>query len=201
MRKMTVLDHILLMITGLLAAYQIVVGVNGLGSLATWAYTIAFGVLLIASLLIIIMGFEVLDSSLVIIVSTIIPLTLSLGLISQYLPAWTTAYLIFVIVGFFLVAIARYTIKGVAATILLAVVHGIAGITILLLPIILSLCGVVRCGFALVGVGGALIDIGGLLLTFSKSGKPILSQKTILTVLPTLLLLMTATFVAGFALR
>jgi hypothetical protein len=54
-------------------------------------------------------------------------------------------------------------------------------------------------GFALVSVGGVLIGVGGLLLSFLKMGKPILPQKTILTVLPALLFLMTAAFVAGFA--
>jgi hypothetical protein len=77
MKKMSVLDRILLLITGLLAAYQIVVGIEGLGTLTTWCYTIAFGVLLVAGLLMIIMGFEVLDSPLVVIVATIIPITTS----------------------------------------------------------------------------------------------------------------------------
>jgi len=66
------------------------------------------------------------------------------------------------------------------------------------LPIILSLRGLASGGFAWVGVGGALIGVGGLLLAFLKAGKPILPQKIILTVLPGLLLLMTAAFVAGF---
>jgi hypothetical protein len=47
-------------------------------------------------------------------------------------------------------------------------------------------------------VGGALIGLGGLLLSFLKAGKPILSRETIFKVLPGLLLLMTACFVAGF---
>jgi hypothetical protein len=72
--------------------------------------------------------------------------------------------------------------------------------TIFLLPIVLSMSGQATPGFALVGVGGALIGVGGLLLAFLKSGKPILSQKIILTVLPGLLLLMTISFVAGFKL-
>jgi len=56
-------------------------------------------------------------------------------------------------------------------------------------------------GFALVGLGGAVIGLGGLLLAFLKAGKPILSQKTILTLLPGLLFLMTAAFVCGFSFR
>jgi hypothetical protein len=52
-----------------------------------------------------------------------------------------------------------------------------------------------------VGVGGALIGMGGLLLSFLKTGRPILSRDVLLSALPALLLLMTICFVAGFALR
>ena len=72
--------------------------------------------------------------------------------------------------------------------------------TIFLLPIVLASTGQARPGFALVGIGGALIGVGGLLLAFLKSGRPILSQKSILTVLPGLLLLMNICFVMGFKL-
>jgi len=200
MKKISILDRVLLLITGLLAAYQIVVGVDGAGTLAVSAYTVAFGVLLVAGLLIIIMGFDILDSPLVVIVSTIIPLSLSLGLVSQYLKNWESAYIIFVIVGFLLVIYSRYKMEGAMAVIPLAIVHGIAGMIIFLLPIILSISNPqISSGFAWVGIGGALIGVGGLLLAFLKSGKAILSKETILTVLPTLLLLMAAAFVVGFS--
>jgi hypothetical protein len=86
-------------------------------------------------------------------------------------------------------------------TIILAFVHGVAGLTIFLLPTIMAAQGVTRSGFALVGLGGALIGIGGLLLSFLRAGKPILPKETILRIFPTLLLLMTAAFVAGFAMK
>ncbi|MEN8172091.1 MAG: hypothetical protein ABFS03_04350, partial [Chloroflexota bacterium] len=98
-----------------------------------------------------------------------------------------------------IIVITRYTMKGAMAVIPLAAVHGVAGMLIFLLPIILSTRGTTPGGFAWVGIGGALIGVGGLLLTFLKSGKPVLSKVTILTVLPGLLLLMTAAFVIGFA--
>ncbi len=198
MKKISVLDRILLLITGLLAAYQIVV-MEGNSPLATWSYTIAFGVLLVAGLLIIIMGFEVLDSPWVVIVSTIIPLSLSLGLVADYYQAWTTPYLIFVVVGFLAIVFTRLAKPETKlATFTLAFVHGVAGLTIFLLPLFLAFGGTPTMGFALVGIGGALIGVGGLLLAFLKAGKPILPQNTILTVLPGLLLLMTICFVAGF---
>jgi len=199
--KMTILDRILLLLTGLLAAWQVAIGINGADTLPMIAYTIAFGVLLVAGLLLIILGFDVLDSPIVVIVSTIIPLSLSLGLVWEHLPAFRTGYLVFVIIGFLAILMTRLLpMKNKLPVIMLAVVHGIAGLTIFLLPIIWALTGRATHGFALVGVGGALIGIGGLLLSFLKAGKPLLSRQTILKILPGLLLLMTAAFVAGFAL-
>ena len=199
--KVTLLDRILLLVTGLLAAWQVAVGINGANTLPMIAYTIAFGVLLVAGLLLIILGFDVLESPIVVIVSTVIPLSLSLGLVWEHLAAYRTVYLVFVIIGFLVILLTRLLpLRSKLPVLVLAFVHGIAGLTIFLLPIIWSLTGRATHGFALVGIGGALIGIGGLLLSFLKAGKPLLSRLTILKVLPGLLLLMTAAFVAGFAL-
>jgi hypothetical protein len=197
--KISILDRILLLVTGLLAMYQIAFVIDDFSALPLITYTIAFGVLLVAGLLIIILGFEVLDSPVVVIVSTIIPLTLSLGLVWQHLASFRTLYLVFVIIGFLAIVITRsFLMPSKFPTIVLAFVHGVAGMTIFLLPIILSMQGQANPLFSLVGIGGALIGVGGLLLSFLKVGKPILSRETILKVLPGLLLLMTLCFVIGF---
>ena len=60
MRKITISDRLLLLLTGLMAAYQIVVGVDNLTTLPMISYTVGFGVLLVAGLLMIILGFEIL---------------------------------------------------------------------------------------------------------------------------------------------
>ena len=206
--KITILDRLLLLLTGLLAAWEVVVGINEAEALPMIAYTVGFGVLLVAGLLLIILGFEVLDSPVVVIVSTIIPLSLSLGLVWEYLPAYRTLYLLFAILGFLAVVITRLLPlinpqanppKGRLPVVVLAVVHGIAGLTIFLLPIAWVLSGRAAPAFALVGLGGALIGLAGLLLAFLKTGKPLLSRQTILKVLPGLLLAMTAAFVIGFS--
>ena len=198
--KMKISDRLLLLGTALLAAYQVVIGVDDLDTLAIISYTIAFGVLLVACLLLIILGWEILESPMVVIISTIIPLSLSLGLVAEYLSQITTIYLVFTIAGFMAVVITRFVTPGRLATIVLAIVHGVAGMTIFLLPIILSTRGETQAGFALIGLGGALIGIGGLLLSFLKVGSPIISRIQIITLLPWLLFLMTAFFAAGFAL-
>jgi len=156
-------------------------------------------VLLVAGLLLIILGFDVLDAPVVVIVSTVIPLTLSLGLVWEHLSAFRTPYLVFALLGFLAVVLTRtIPMQNKLPTAVIAVVHGIAGLTIFLLPIVIAVQGAVRPAFALVGVGGALIGLGGLLLSFLKAGRPILSRETIFKVLPGLLLLMTVCFVAGF---
>lgn len=197
--KMRSLDRILLLITVLLAAYQIVVGIDKMDNLPIIAYTIAFGVLLVAGLLLIILGFDALDSPVVVIISTVIPIALSTGLIHQHLASFRTPYLLFAIIGFLAVTFTRsMPIQNKLPVITIASVHGIAGMTIFLLPIITSVQGQTHPLFALVGVGGAMIGIGGLLLSFLKTGKPILPRENIYRIFPILLLLMTICFVAGF---
>jgi len=205
MSKKSVIDRIFLLVTSLVAAYQVIKGVEGLSTVPMISYTVAFGVILVAALLLIIFGLQVLDSPLVVIVSTVIPLSLSLGLVWEYLVTWRIPYLLFVILGFLLIVVTRLArpgesaVSGRAAVFILAAVHGVAGLVIFILPIALSISSQAKIGFAMVGVGGALIGIGGLLLSFLKVGQPILSRETILNVLPGLLLIMTTAFVIGFA--
>jgi hypothetical protein len=197
--KMSSLDRALILLMGLLAAYQIVVGIDKMDSIPIIAYTIAFGVLLVAGLLLIILGFDALDSPVVVVASTIIPLALATGLVHQHLASLRTPYLLFAIIGFAAVTFTRsIQMQSKLPVITIAIVHGAAGLTIFLLPILTSVRGETHPLFALVGVGGALIGIGGLLLSFLKTGRPILSKETILKVLPGLFLLMTVCFVAGF---
>jgi hypothetical protein len=199
--KMSLLDRILILVTGLLAAYQIVVGIDDLSTAPMLAYTIAFGVLLVALLLLIILGFDALESPVVVVVSTAIPLSLSLGLVWEHLASFRLPYLLFTLIGFVAVIFTRSApipAGNRLPTIVIAIVHGIAGITIFLLPIIISLQEQAQPAFSLVGIGGALIGLGGLLLSFLKAGKPILSKATTLRAMPWLFLFMTICFVAGF---
>jgi hypothetical protein len=91
-------------------------------------------------------------------------------------------------------------IKNKLPLLILIIVHGIAGMTIFLLPILSVISNLAASGFLLVSLGGALISLGGMLLALLKAGRPLLSRETIYRVLPALLLVMTAAFVTGFAL-
>ncbi len=183
----------------MLASYQIVVGIDRLSRGSILAYTIAFGVLLVAALLLIILGFEALDSSAVVIVATIIPLSLALGLIWDHLPAFRYIWAAFALLGLLAVALTRYLPAApLVRTVVLTIVHGLAGLTIFLLPLFASLDGQARPAFALVGLGGALIGSAGVLLFFLRAGRPLLRRAVLLRLFPALLLVTTACFVAGF---
>lgn len=199
MKDMTPVDRITLLLTGLLAAYQVVVGVSGKVPLALVSYTVAFGVLLVAGLLLIILGFSILDTPSVAAISSLIPLALSLGLITEHAPFAKTPYLVFAILGFIAIVLGKFIGPDKVGVVVLAIVHGISGLIILILPIFLSLQGTTPNRFIFVGVGGGLIGIGGILLSFLKTGNPLLDKKTIYKLLPGLLCLMTASFVWGFS--
>jgi hypothetical protein len=191
--------RILLFLTILLASYEVAVGIDGFAAIPIIAYTIGFGVLLVAGILLIIWGYEVLDAPAVVIISTIIPLSLATGLVWQRLASLRTPYLILTIGGFLTVTLTRtLPAQDKTPAIVITIVHGIAGMTIFLLPIVLSVQGLTKPLFSLVSVGGALIGIGGLALSFLKAGKPLLSKELILKALPTILFLMTLCFVVGF---
>lgn len=180
---------------------MVVVGINGLEGIPTIAYTIAFGVLIVASLLVIILGFDVLNSRVVVIVSTIIPLSLSLGLIWEHVEKYKLAYLIFTIAGFLAIIITRtISFPSQVSVVILTIVHGAAGMVVFLLPTILAAQGITAPGFAFVGLGGALMGLGGLLLYFLRTGRPIVSREIILSILPALFMLTTLAFVTGFRL-
>ena len=197
--KISLLGRILLLLTCLLAAWQVAVGIDQAGTIPLVAYTIGFGVLLVAGLLLIILGFDVLDSPAVVIISTIIPLSLSLGLVWEHLPSFRVLYLIFIILGFLTILITRiFPMRNKLPVIILASVHGVAGLTIFLLPVVLVFSGLAHNTFALVSLGGVLISVAGLWLSFLRIGKPLLLNSTILKVLPGLLFCMTVCFVIGF---
>ncbi len=199
MKNLGLANRPLLLLMVLLAAYEVTVAGKSSQALATWAYTVAFGVLVVAGLVLIILGNEVLEKPAVVIISSAIPLALSLGLVVDFLPDWQTSYTIFVLVGFALIVFSRLQSPHRYRIPLLAFVHAVAGLVIFLLPIIVVLNGTVpQAWFVLISIGAAFIGLAGLLLTLLRSGRQLLSQDVIFSVLPAILLLMTAAFVAGF---
>ncbi len=197
MKKISIPGRLILVAAGHLAGYQIVTGVEGLDPLPMIAYTIAFGVLVLACLLILIMGYRALDNAAVVIISTLIPLGLSTGMVGEHAPRLAAACAVLAAAGFALVVTAKLVRPGLASTAIVTSVHGLAGLLVSGLPLALCLTGERPPGYALVGLGGMVVGAMGLLLALERFGKPLASKESIYRAMPVLLLVISALFVAG----
>ncbi len=200
---MTVLDRVVLLLTGLTALYLIwrfVQAYRQTKAAHDVYYTISFAVLLVAGLLLIAFGYGILASPWVVIVSVLIPAGLSLGLVFEFYGKYGKLYLAFAVVGLVAIAITRFTGPATVATIVLVIVHGVAGLIIVFTPILAVKKGLAPGGFVAVTIGGVLIDLGGIALAFLKLGKQFLffSEDVVFAILAPLLLLMTLFFAWGF---
>jgi hypothetical protein len=196
---MTWFDRIVLLLTGLTAIYTLFYFYKRYQkekALHDTYYMLGFAVLLVSGLLLIFLGWGILDSPYVLTIATLIPLGISMGLMNQFQPAYKKIYSWFALVG--LLAIAVTSIGGMdLKKIAVPVFHGAAGLIIFLLPFFTKDA---KPGFWLVGVGGALIGLGGIALAFLVSGSQLLffSREFVLMILAPLLLLMTLAFTYGF---
>jgi len=216
--KLTRLDYLLLLGTALLAAYQVVIGIDGLGNFVydttiIICYTIGFGLILVSSLLLLIMGYEILGTPPVVILGTMIPLSISTGLVAQFLPTicgpiFLWIYLLFDAVGLATIIFTRYFLPAMLddtsrsenpAWLVLAGVHTISGLVIFLLPIFVIWKGYLPAGFGMVGVGGALFGLVGILLSFLRAGVSPIPLDKVARSLAWVLLLTTAAFLVGFS--
>lgn len=196
---MTLIDQILLLVTGLLAIYLLwrfygrYQKEKGLYDIY---YMLGFAVLLVSGLLLIFLDWKILESPYVLTVASLIPLGISLGIANQYYPSWKKIYAWFALLG--IIAIAISSIGGLEfKKIAVPLFHGVAGLVIFLGPFFAKDAAK---GFWWVGVGGALIGIGGIALAFLTSGTQLLffSREVVLQILAPLLLLMTLAFTLGF---
>lgn len=197
---MTLLDRIILLVTGLVALYltwRFYTRYSKEKKLYDIYYMMGFLVLLVSGLILIWQGWGALASPYVLTVATLIPLGISMGLMNQYFPKWKMAYSWFALVG--LLAIAYTSITGSdLKRFAVPIFHGVAGLIIFLGPFLVK--DKAPKGFWWVGIGGLLIGIGGIALAFLTSGKQLLffSQDVVLMILAPLLLLMTLAFTGGF---
>ncbi len=197
---MTLLDRILLLVTGLCALYltwRFYTRYSKEKKLYDIYYMMGFLVLLVSGLILIWQGWGALASPYVLTVATLIPLGISMGLMNQYFPKWKKAYSWFALIG--LLAIAYTSITGHdLKRLAVPIFHGVAGLIIFLGPFLVK--DKAPKGFWWVGIGGLLIGIGGIALAFLTSGKQLLffSEEVVLMILAPLLLLMTLAFTWGF---
>ncbi len=199
MKKISILDRLILLAAAHMAGYQIIKGLEGFGIWPSLYFTIAFGAIILSCLLLILFGFDILGHRMVVVAATLIPLSLSLGLVSIYAPRFHIPYAIFAAAGFILIVVTRIITTGKMATIALASVHGIAGLVLFAMPLALSIRGATPPLFVLTGIGGAVFGLAGMLLAFLRMDKPLLSQARIYSLMPLLLLVTTALFVIGMS--
>jgi hypothetical protein len=200
---MSLLDRLILLATGLVAIYllwRFYDHYRKSTKSRNIYYIISFAVLLVAGLLLIIFTYDALESPLVIIVSVLIPAGLAVGLISDIYPKYERAYLVFAIVGLLAISITRFTGPSGLATIVVIIVHSVAGLTIFFTPITAVVQDKEGSGFLWVTVGGTLIGLGGIALAFLKTERQLLffSADFVFTILAPLLLLMALAFGGGF---
>lgn len=200
---MTILDRILLLATGLVAAYLIWRFQGDYQRhLHTYDlyYILSFAVLFVSGVLLILAGYGLLASPLVVIVAALIPLALAVGLWFQVYPKYGKAFLALAVMGFLALAVSLFTGPAALATLMLILVHSIAGLSIVFLPISAVNRKLAVPAFLWVSVGGALIGLGGIALAFLKTGSQFLffSAEVVLAVLAPLLLLMTLAYTWGF---
>ncbi len=196
-------DRLTLLATGLTAIYLIVrfiIDYRGKDTKPTQNiyYIISFAVLLVSGLLLIAFGWGALANPLVAVVATLIPLGLSVGLVTEFYQKYAKGYLIFSLIGLVVILITRFAPVGGFAIFVYALVHSIAGLLIFFLPILVTKAKKAPGDFIMVTVGGFLIGVGGIALAFLKAGVAILSAETILAILAPLLLLMTLAYTWGF---
>lgn len=205
---MTVFDRIILLLTGLVAAYLVFILYKDYQSRdpkprPNILYMISFTVLLVSGVLLILFGWEILPRPEIIVVTTLLPFGIAVGLVCEfYKEKFGTPYKIFAFLGLFAIILTRF-IPGVSRglqVVSIATVHSVFGLTVFLVPILAVKAGKAPKNFIFVTVGEILIGLGGIALTFLKSDKQLLffSPEFVLAILAPLLLLMALAFTYGF---
>ena len=196
--KISILNRIIFLFTGHMAGYKIMGGMDNYSNLTTTLYTISFGLLLLASLLLLLMGFEIMENDYVAVITSIIPITLSLGLVADKLEH-ATFYSALITIGFIIAVILRFFSSGKIASLSLGAIHFLSGSVVFFLPIILFITGKAEIQILMVSLGGVFIGISGMFLGFLKAGKLTLEKDRIFSFFPIILFLTTTAFVIGLA--
>jgi len=201
---MTILDRIILLLTGIIAIYMLWHFFKKQKDSKTAFpchifYMISFAVLLVAGLLLIFFGWKALGNDLVAIVAGLIPFGLAVGLVSRFYDKFTKNFMLILVVGLVLIAITRFANLITLGKIVYPLFHAIAGLTIFFVPLIVVKKGQMKNAFAFVTLGGTLIGLGGIALAFISAGKQLLffSPTLVTTILAPLLFLTTLCFAIG----
>ncbi len=205
---MNLLDLVSLLLTGLVAAYMAFRLFQDFQKKdpkprANIPYMVSFVVLLVSGLLLIFFGWEILPRPEIIVVTTLIPLGLAVGLVCEFhKEKFGMPYKIFAVVGLLAIILTRFLpeVPRGLQIVAIATVHSVFGLTVFIIPILAVKMGKAPSGFIFVTVGEVLIGLGGIALTFLKSEGQLLffSGNFVMMILAPLLLLMALAFTWGF---
>lgn len=205
---MNVFDLVTLLLTGLVAAYLVFrlynnYKLNEPKPRPNIPYMVSFIVLLVSGLLLIFFGWEILPRPEIIVVTTLIPLGLAVGLICEFhKEKLGKSYKLFAVLGLIAIILTRFIpeVPRGLQIVAIASVHTVFGLTVFLVPIFAIKAGKAPKGFVFVTIGEVLIGLGGIALTFLKSDKQLLffSPEFVMMILAPLLLLMALAFTYGF---
>jgi hypothetical protein len=164
MKIITPIDRMFFLLAAIIAAYQVVIGIEGLGEIPILGFSFTFGMILVVASLLIIVGYSARENPWVVVLSTVIPLGVSGGMVAKYFPDFLHWYAIWIIVGLAGVVFTQSGKKGKVAILWLAFIHATAGLVIVLAPIYLVSNGLVGNNLLFASLGGALISGMGLMM-------------------------------------
>jgi hypothetical protein len=192
-----ILNRIILLLVAILAGIQIVVGIEHYVMLAIGYLTFSFGIFLISALLMLLMGVDIIEHDSAALAAATLPLGFSLGLVVEFFPEFHTIFLGLILLLFALLIVKKIQHKSSQALLLQVLLHGLSGLVLFILPIVLFLEAEVGSAFLWISVGTGLVATGGLALALLKSGRPVLTKDQIYLIFPAVLLLAVCAFYGG----
>ncbi len=208
---MTWFDRILLILAGLTALSTIRVlihrqRVRGFADPARIFHIAALSVLTISGLLLVIFGWGILglmgsslSNRLVAVVASLIPFCWAIAVVAQSQSESWKWFAGFMALGLILIILSRFLDLPSFSRIIYPVFHGIAGLTVVILPLRTVKRKELKPPYALVSLGGFLISVGGISLAFLMAGRQLLffSTEVVLAILAPLLFLTTLFYCLG----
>ncbi len=191
------INKVLLLLVAIVAGIQIVSGIEGLGTIPIAYHTVSYGIFLISAIFMILLGVDIIEHDIAALAASLLPLGFSMGLVGEHMREYHLEYSSLISVLYAGLFIQKLRGQKKMALILQVLLHGISGLMLFILPIILLAQGHAESSFLGVSVGTGFIAIGGMALGFLKSGKPLLTKNQIYTLFPAILLLSVLAYSVG----
>jgi len=198
---MAIVNRLLLLVVAILAGIQIVTGIENYSLLAITYFTFSFGIFLVSALLMLLMGVDIIEHDTTALIASTLPLGFSLGLVAEFFSVHHVSYLVIITLLFAGLIFNRFLHRLKRTLLYQIILHGLSGLILFILPIILLIQGTVGPRYLWISFGTGLVAIGGMALGLMKSGKPVLNKEQIYSIFPGVLLLAVLGFSLGIGSR